>query len=398
MQLVEVAPKVYWVGAVDWNVRRFHGAHHSTFEGTTYNAYLVVDDRVALIDTVYHPFADEMLTRISEIVDPGRIDYLVANHGEADHSSSIPRVLEVAEKATVVCTKMGEKSLRTQFHSDWPVRTVRTGDKIELGDKTLTFVEAPMLHWPDSMFTYIPELELLMPNDAFGQHLASSGRFDDEVDQCSLMREARKYYANILTPFSSLVLRKLEDVGRLGISIKTIAPSHGVVWRREPGKIIEAYRRWASGEACEGSAVVAYETMWGGTEAMARRIVEGLSSRGVRAKMFKLSSCDRSDVIAEILEAKGVFLGSATLNNGVLPQVAELLSELKGLKFKGRLAAAFGCYGWGGGATEVIETALAESGMELAAPALTVNWHPDRDQLDQCFDHGVKLADAIRAK
>ncbi len=395
MQRIEVAPGVYWVGAVDWDVRKFHGAHHSTLEGTTYNAYLVMDEKVALIDTVHGKFALEMMARISELVSPSRIDYIVANHGEPDHSGSISKVLEVAKQATVICTRNGEKSLRNLFHGDWRFRVVGTGDSASLGKKTLSFMEAPMLHWPDSMFTYVPELELLMPNDAFGQHLASSGRFDDEVDECSLMREARKYYANILTPFSALVTKKIAEVEQRGIGIKTIAPSHGVVWRRNPGKIIEAYKRWSSVEAIPRSVVVAYESMWGGTEAMARHIVEGLSSRGIPTRLLMLSRTDRSDVISEILEAKAVVIGSPTLNNGVLPQVAELLSELKGLRFKGRIGAAFGCYGWGGGATKVIKEALDQSGITVALPELECNWHPDQDLLNRCFQFGVELAKVL---
>lgn len=367
-----------------------------TPEGTTYNAYLVMGDKVALIDAVHREFADEMLKRISDYVDPSKIDYVVANHGEPDHSGSLPRIMEIAGNATLVCTKKGQTSLENQYHSKWKLKTVSTGDKISLGEKTLAFLEAPMLHWPDSMFTYIPEDRLLLPNDAFGQHIASSGRFDDEVNVCSLMTEARSYYANILTPFSSLVLKKLEEVGKLGLAIETIAPSHGIIWRSNPGSIIEAYTRWASGEAAGRNAVVAYESMWGGTEAMARMIVEGLSSEGIPTKMFKLSSTPRSQVISELLEAKAIFIGSATLNNGVLPQVAELLSELKGLRFRGRIGAAFGCFGWAGGGTKVIGAALEQSGIKVALESLDVNWHPDEEALGRCFDYGRKLAGVLK--
>ncbi len=385
------------MGAVDWDTRTFHGAHHSTHFGTTYNAYLIVDENVALVDTVLRPFAGEMLDRISRLVDLSEIRYIIANHGEADHSGSILEVLKHAPDATVVCTKRGKESLERQFHTSLKTKIVKTGDKISLGKYTLTFIEAPMLHWPDSMFTYLEEKALLMPNDAFGQHLASSGRFDDEVDQCLLMEEARKYYANILTPFSRLVERKLEEIQKLGIKIDIIAPSHGVIWRSDPGKIIQAYSKWASGET-ELAAVVAYETMWGGTEAMARAIVEGLTAGGVSTKMRRLSRCDRSDVISEMLEARGVIVGSPTLNNGVSPQVAELLSEIKGLKFGGRVAAAFGCFGWGGGATKVIEDSLRDAGMEIPLPALQVKWHPDGDDLEQCFDFGKRLAEQLKSK
>lgn len=355
-----------------------------------------MDDKVALIDAVHREFADEMLERISDYVDPSKIDYVVANHGEPDHSGSLPRIMEIAGNATLVCTKKGQTSLEKQYHSKWKLKTVSTGDKISLGEKTLAFLEAPMLHWPDSMFTYIPEDRLLLPNDAFGQHIATSGRFDDEVNVCSVMTEARSYYANILTPVSSLVLKKLEEVGKLGLAIETIAPSHGIIWRSNPGSIIEAYTRWASGEAAGRNAVVAYESMWGGTEAMARMIVEGLSSEGIPTKMFKLSSTPRSQVISELLEARAIFIGSATLNNGVLPQVAELLSELKGLRFRGRIGAAFGCFGWAGGGTKVITAALEQSGIKVALESLDVNWHPDEEALGRCFDYGRKLAGVLK--
>jgi flavorubredoxin len=238
-------------------------------------------------------------------------------------------------------------------------------------------------------------MELLMPNDAFGQHIASTGRFDDQVDECTLMKEARTYYANILTPYSPLVLKKISEVQTAGLKIKTIAPSHGIIWRSDPGKIIEAYRKWATGEAAT-TVVVAYETMWGGTEAMARRIVEGLKSKGVTAKMYKLSATDRSTVISEILEAKAVVIGSSTINNGVLPQVAEILSELKGLKFRDRIGAAFGCYGWRGVATKIIQAGLEEAGIQIARPALDVNWSPDQQKLEECFKFGAELADKLQ--
>ena len=395
MEKVQVAEGVYWVGVVDWDRRTFHGAHHQTPVGTTYNAYLVVDEKIALIDTVYRPFADELIERISQIVDPSDIDYLVANHGEPDHSSSIPLVMDLAKDATLVCTEKGEASITTQYHSTWRTQTVSSGDQISLGKKTLAFLEAPMLHWPDSMFTYIPELELLLPNDAFGQHIASNGRFDDQVDECKLMEEARGYYANILTPFSGLVLKKLEEVQKAGLKIKVVAPSHGIIWRKDPGKIISAYARWASGEAADNNVIIAYETMWGGTEAMARMILEGMTSSGIKARMMKLSATPRSEVISELLEARGILIGSPTLNNGVSPQVAELLSELRGLRFKGRIGAAFGCYGWGGGGTKVITQALEKAGIKVALPSLDVNWHPDDRALGDCLEFGAKMADAL---
>jgi len=397
MENVQIDDGVYWVGAVDWDRRTFHGAHHQTPVGTTYNAYLLVDEKIALVDAIHRSFADELLDRISGIVDPAKIDYMVANHGEPDHSGSIPQVMDMAKNATLVCTEKGKVSISTQYHSQWKTKTVHSGDQMSLGKKTLAFMEAPMLHWPDSMFTYVPELELLMPNDAFGQHIASNGRFDDQVDECKLMEEAKSYYANILTPFSNLVLKKLNEVQEAGIKIKTIAPSHGIIWRKDPGKIISAYSRWASGEAAENNALIAYETMWGGTEAMARSILEGLTSRGISAKLMKLSATPRSEVISELLGARAILIGSPTLNNGVSPQVAELLSELKGLRFKGRIGAAFGCYGWGGGGNRVISAALEKAGIKEAMEPLAVNWHPGEKELGDCFDFGARMAGALLA-
>ncbi len=397
MEQIEVAPAVYWVGAVDWDVRTFHGAHHATEKGTTYNSYLVMDDNTALVDTVHSKFTQEMVDRVSELVDPSRIDYIVANHGEPDHSGSIIDMLEIADQATVLCSKMGEKSLKGQFGPDIPLETVGTGDQISLGEKTLSFLEAPMLHWPDSMFTYIPELELLLSNDAFGQHLATSERFDDQVDHCSLMEEAKIYYANILNPFNNLVEKKISEVQEKEIPIDTIAPAHGVIWRENSGKIIEQYLQWATGEAGKGRVVVAYETMWGGTEAMTRRIVDGLTDAGIQTKMFRLSRTHRSKVISELLEAEGVLVGSSTLNNGVLPQVAELLSEIKGLKFGNRVGAAYGCYGWGGGSTDVIAETFKETGIDMTMEPLKVNWHPDEEDLERCYRYGLEFAEQLKS-
>lgn len=397
MQRIEISPGIYWVGAVDWDVRTFHGAHHATEMGTTYNAYLIDDDKVTLVDTVHRKFTQEMVERISDILDPSEIDYIVANHGEPDHSGSIPEALEFAPNATVLCSKMGERSLEGQFGGDLRLRTVGNGEEVSIGDRTLHFIEARMLHWPDSMFTYLPEERILLSNDAFGQHLASNKRFDDQVDYCDLMKEARTYYANILNPYSNLVERKISEIQESGLEIGMIAPAHGIIWRKDPGKIIQAYLDWATGKAGEGRVIVAYETMWGGTESMARRIVEGLSDAGLEVKMQRLSATHRSEVISELLEAEGVIIGSSTLNKGVLPQVAELLSEIKGLEFGDRIGGAFGCYGWGGGATKVIAQTFEETGIEMPMDPLRVNWYPDEDGLGRCYRYGKDFADKLRS-
>ncbi|MFQ6064525.1 MAG: FprA family A-type flavoprotein [Candidatus Bathyarchaeia archaeon] len=391
MPPVKVLENIFWVGAVDWNVRHFHGFTYSTHRGTTYNAYLIVDKKTALVDTVYGPFSGEMIERISEIVDPSKIDYVVANHVETDHSGAVSAILKLAPQAKVLGTAKCKEGLQKHYFGNWDFQAVKTGDQISLGQRSLKFIEAPMLHWPDSMFTYIEKDALLLPNDAFGQHLATSKRFDDEVDANILMEEAAKYYANILWPFSRLVIRKIEEIQKLGLKISMIAPSHGIIWRTNTTRIVEAYLKWAKGEAHKKILVV-YDTMWGSTEKMAKAIIEGISSEGVEAMLFRLPFSDRGDIIKELLEAKGILVGSSTINNGVLPTVAPFLKEMQGLRPRNKIAAAFGSYGWGGGAIKAIEESLEKAGMEIIAPPLGVKWVPDKNELQKCFEFGREFA------
>jgi len=390
----KVLENVFWVGAVDWNVRNFHGFTYSTHRGTTYNAYLIVDDKTALIDSVYGPFASEMIERIKAVVDPSKIDYLVANHVETDHSGAISEILKLAPKTKLLGTARCKEGLQKHYFGDWDFQVVKTGDEVKLGKRTLRFIEAPMLHWPDSMFTYVEKDALLLPNDAFGQHLATSKRFDDEVDEKILMDEAAKYYANILWPFNQLILRKIDEIQKMGLKINMIAPSHGIVWRSNPGKIVEAYVRWSKGEA-KGRILVVYDTMWNSTEKMAKAMIEGISSEGVETMLFRLPFSDRGDILKELLDAKGILIGSSTINNGVLPTVAPFLEELQGLRPKNKVAAAFGSYGWGGGAVKTIEEKLKNAGIEIVAPALTVKWVPDANEIQRCFEFGKEFAKKV---
>jgi anaerobic nitric oxide reductase flavorubredoxin len=392
---VKVLENIYWVGAVDWNIRHFHGFTYSTHRGTTYNAYLIVDKKIALVDTVHKSFTGEMMEKIREIVDPSKIDYVIANHVESDHSGSIVEILKHAPNAKVFGTAACKAGLEKHYFGDWDFQVVKTGDTLSLGERTLSFLEAPMLHWPDSMFTYIEKDALLLPNDGFGQHLATSKRFDDEVDQNVLMEEAAKYYANILWPFSQLVIRKFEEVQRLGLKIAMIAPSHGIIWRSDPMKIIKAYLKWAKGEA-KKKVLIVYDTMWESTEKMAKAMIEGISSEGVETVLYRLPFSDEGDIIGALLEAKGILVGSATINNGVLPTVAPFLREMEGLRPRNKIAAAFGSYGWGGGATRTIEKVLKSAGMELVAPALTVKWVPDKNELQKCYEFGKEFAKKIK--
>jgi flavorubredoxin len=387
MKPIEVKKNIWWVGAVDWNVRKFHGHTYTTQRGTTYNAYLIIDDKIALVDTVYGPFSSDLIENIRRIVDPSKIDYVIANHVETDHSGAMPELIRLCPKAKVICTEKCKDGLFKNYYGRWDFQTVKTGQKLELGTRTLAFIEAPMIHWPDSMFTYCAEEELLMPNDAFGQHYASSERFDDEVDQAALMDEAAKYYGNILWPLGGLILRKIDEVLKMNISIKTIAPSHGIIWRKDPMKIINAYVSWAKNET-KDKVVIVYETMWNSTEKMAKSIAEGVADAGVSVKVFDINKSDRTEVIKEMLDAKGYFIGSATHDNDTLPTIAGFLEFLKGLKPKNRRACAFGSYGWGGGATASIEKELKAAGIEIAQPAISVRYAPDAGETKRLVEYG----------
>jgi flavorubredoxin len=340
MGKVELKDGIYWVGAIDWNIQDFHG--YTTPRGTTYNAYLIVDEKIALVDTVKEGFFSEMLERIKEIVDPKDIDYLVSNHVEMDHSGCIPALLNEAPNATVVCTKRGKEGLLRHYDIGRGFQVVSTGDELGLGKKTISFIEAPMLHWPDSMFTYIKEDRVLLPNDAFGQHLATSKRFNDEVDEHVLMEEATKYYATILMPFGGLITKKLDELK--DVEVDMIGPSHGVIWRENPGQIVEKYSKWASGEA-KNKVLIIYDTMWQSTEKLALALTSGLADRGIEVRPFHLSKDEWGEIIKEVLDAKVLLIGSPTLNNQMFPTVAGFLNLLIGLKPQGKIAAAFGSYG-----------------------------------------------------
>lgn len=395
MSIIKILPDIYSVGVVDWNVRNFHGHTYTTKRGTTYNAYLIMDEKITLIDTVLGSFSEELVENIREVVDPSKIDYIIANHVETDHSGALPLIMKLNPKAKIYGTAKCKEGLYRYYYGDWDFQVVKTQDVLKLGKRTLSFIEAPMIHWPDSMFTYSRDDETLFPNDAFGQHYATSKRFDDEVDNCALMDEAAKYYANILWPLGYLILKKIEDVQKLNIPIKMIAPSHGVIWRSDPGKIIKAYLSWAKNETVK-KVVMAYETMWGSTEKMARKIVEGISDSGVEVKLFDLASSDRTEVIKEMLDAKGFIFGSSTHDNDMLTNIAGFLEFLKGLSPKGRSACVFGSYGWAGGAVKNIEDILKESSVDLTQPSLSVKYAPSEEEIKRCYEYGREFAAKLK--
>jgi len=395
MAKLSIAKDIYWVGVIDWNVRNFHGHTYTTKRGTTYNAYLIIDEKVALVDTVYGPFASEMIERIREIIPPEKIDFIIANHVETDHSGALVEILKFCPKAEVIGTAKCKEGLYRNYYGDWKFRTVKTNDRLKLGNKNLLFIEAPMIHWPDSMFTYLIEDQILMPNDAFGQHYATSARFDDQVDQFLLMDEAEKYYANILWPLGTVISKKINELLALKLPIKIIAPSHGVIWRKEPMKIINAYLSWVK-NIPEDKAVVLYETMWTATEKMAIKIAEGIAQSGIDVKVYDVTKIDRTELVKEMFEAKGYVLGSSTHDNEMLPNIAGFLHFLKGLKPKNRIGCAFGSFGWAGGAIKNLEDFLKEAEIEIVQSSLGIKYFPDDSEVKSCYEFGLNFGERIK--
>jgi flavorubredoxin len=392
--VTELVKGVYWVGVVDWAIKKFHGQELSTHRGSTYNSYLIVDEKTVLVDTVWGPFRDKLIENIREVVDPAKIDIVVANHAETDHSGSLPAVMRHAPNATVVVSQRGKESVEGHYHQPWNFKAVKTGDKINIGKNDLVFVEAPMLHWPDSMFTYLTGKNILMPNDAFGQHFATAFRFNDQVNENELYEEAAKYYANILTPFSSMVLKKIEEVLSLNLAVDMIAPSHGIIWRKDPLQIVKKYQEWAQQQP-EKSAVILYDTMWEGTRQMAEAIGQGLAASSVPYKMFHVALSDRNDIITEVFKAKAIIIGSPTFNQGILPTISPIFEDLKGLKFQNKIGAAFGSYGWSGESIKIIEEHLSNCKIELVSEGVRAKWQPKPDDIAKCKELGQKIAQAV---
>ena len=391
MEKVELKKGIYWVGAIDWNIRDFHG--YSTPYGTTYNAYLILGEKNVLVDTVKAPFYLEMLGRISEIIDPSKIDVIVSNHVEMDHSGSLTQMVERIGNPTVITSERGQKGLTKHYKKPMNFKTMKSGETFSIGHRTLTFVEAPMLHWPDSMFTYVKEDQILLPNDAFGQHVASCQRFEDEVGD-DVMKHAAKYYANILWPLASLILKKVDEVVKMGIPIDMIGPSHGFIWRKNPGRIIQAYVDWSQGKA-GNKILVVYDTMWGSTEAIAKAILKGLIEEGAEARLLHLRSNHRSDIVEEMLDAKGILLGSPTLNNGMFPTMGDFLTYMRGLKPKGKVFGLFGSHGWGGGAVKEMRKALEQEKFEIWEKELSVQFIPDLEEEKSAIQFGREFARKI---
>ncbi len=385
----KVKNNIHWVGKIDWELRKFHGDEYSTHRGSSYNSYLIKEDKVALIDTVWSPFAKEFVENLSKEIDLSKIDFIVASHAENDHSGALPELMRLIPNTPIYCTKNGVKSLKGHYHQNWNFQVVKTGDKLSLGSKELIFVEAPMLHWPDSMFCYLTEDNILFSNDAFGQHYASEYMFNDLVDPNELAEECVKYYANILTPFSPLVTKKIKEVLSFNLPLDMICTSHGIIWRNKPEQIVEKYLAWADSYQ-ENQITLIYDTMWNGTRLMAEKIADGIkaSDNEVNVKLFNLAKSDKNDVITEIFKSKAILVGSSTINRGILVSVAGMLEEIKGLKFKNKKAAAFGSYGWSGESTRIISEALKSAGFEIIDDGIKIMWQPDTEASIQCTEYG----------
>jgi flavorubredoxin len=393
-----VKNNVRWVGKIDWELRKFHGDEYSTHRGSTYNSYLVKEEKVALIDTVWRPFSKEFVENLAREVDLNKIDFVIASHAESDHSGALPELMRHIPETPIYCTRNCIKSLKGHYHQAWNFEVVKTGDRLSLGDKELIFVEAPMLHWPDSMFCYLTEDNILFSNDAFGQHYASEYMFNDLVDQSELFGECIKYYANILTPFSPMVIKKIKEVLGFNLPLDMICTSHGIIWRGIPEQIVEQYLKWADNYQ-ENQITIIYGTMWNGTRIMAEKIANGIKEgdKAVNVKLFNLAKSDKNDVITEVFKSKAILVGSPTINRGILVSVAGILEEMKGLKFKNKKAAAFGCYGWSGESTKIICETLKASGFEVVDDGIKALWNPDDESTTKCFEYGKQLAGKVNS-
>ena len=385
----KVTDSVTWVGKVDWGLRTFHGEEYSTHRGSTYNSYLVRDEKVALIDTVWEPFAKEFVDKLKEEISLSEIDYVIIQHGEIDHSGALPELMREIPDTPIYCTANAVKSLKGHYHQDWNFQVVKTGDKLSLGSKEFVFVEAPMLHWPDSMFTYMTGENILFSNDAFGQHYATEEIFNDLVDPAELYQECIKYYANILTPFSRLVAKKIEEVVGLNLPVSMICPSHGVIWREEPMQIVNQYAQWAQ-DYQENQITVLYDTMWNGTRRMADAIVEGIKSEDpeVVVKAYNVARSDKNDVVTEVFKSKAILVGSPTVNRRLLSSIGGFSEQIRGLGFKNKKAAAFGTYGWSGEGNKIITEILEDAGFAIVNEGIKELWMPHDTALENSIRFG----------
>jgi len=394
---IPVNKNITWVGKIDWELRKFHGEEYSTHRGSTYNSYLVRDEKTVLVETVWTPFAKEFVQNLQKEIALDKIDYIIANHAECDHSGALPELMRLIPDTPIYCTANAVKSLKGHYHQDWNFKIVKTGDRLNIGSKDFIFIEAPMLHWPDSMFCYLTEDNVLFSSDAFGQHYATEHLFNDLVDQAELFQECLKYYANILTPFSAFVDRKIKEFVSLDVPLDMICTSHGVIWRDNPLQIVTKYVEWAA-DYQENQVTIIYDTMWGGTRKMAETLACGITAedKEVTVKIYNAARSDKNDIISEIFKSKAIVVGSPTINRGILSAIAGILEEIRGLGFKNKKAAAFGAYGWSGESVAMITERLQTGGFTMIDHGLKELWNPDEQSLANCMNFGKDFVQQLK--
>ncbi|MBQ7984590.1 MAG: anaerobic nitric oxide reductase flavorubredoxin [Bacteroidales bacterium] len=392
----QITPKVTWVGKIDWELKTFHGDELSTHRGSSYNSYLIRDKKTALIDTAWIPYDKEFVAGLKQEIDLKQIDYVIMQHNECDHSGALVELMREIPDVPIYCTAKGEAIIRGHYHKDWNFVNVKTGDTLDLGDTTLTFVEAPMLHWPDTMFTYMSGENILFSNDGFGQHYASESLFNDMVDIDEVYYEAEKYYCNILNLYSPMALKKIKEILAMNLPLDMICPSHGIIWKNNPTQIVEKYLQWADAYQ-ENQITLVYDTMWQSTRLMAQAIAKGIQKQDpqVRVKILNAAKDDKNDILTEIFRSKAFLMGSPTINNGYSYAVAGLLEMIKGLKFKNKKASAFGSYGWSGDAVKQISEKLQQAGITVVDGGIRELWVPDQEMLDKCVQYGQDFVKAI---
>ncbi len=392
----KISDHVTWVGKIDWELKHFHGEELSTNRGSGYNSYLIRDRKVVLMDTVWQPYDAEFVARLKEEIDLRDIDYIVMNHNEIDHSGALPELMREIPDTPIYCTKKGEAIIRGHYHQDWNFVNVKTNDTLELGETTLTFIEAPMLHWPDTMFSYLSGDQILFSNDGFGQHFATESLYNDTVDQTELYYEAEKYYVNILNLYSANVARKIKELLAMNLPLSMIAPSHGVIWKNEPEQIIKKYLEWADAYQ-EDQILIVYDTMWNSTRTMAEAVGYGIQKEDpkVKVRLMNAAKDDKNDILTEVFRSKAVLVGSPTVNYGVTYAIGGLLEMMKGLRFKNKKAASFGSYGWSGEAPKQISEKLQECGFEIICEPFKTLWVPDQSAVEECRNYGIAFVEAL---
>lgn len=390
----QVNEYVSWIGKTDWELKKFHGDEFTTTKGSSYNAYLIKDEKNILIDTVWLPYDREFVSNLKQEIELNKIDAIIIQHGEVDHSGALVELMKEIPNTPIYCTQNAVKSLKGQYHEEWNFKTVKTGDTLNIGKHTLTFIEAPMLHWPDTMFTYMDKEDILFSNDGFGQHLASEYLYADEVDSCDLWNQAITYYANILAPFGMMVKKKITEILGMELPIKMICPSHGLIWRKEPKQIVQKYLEWADNYQ-ENQITILYDTMWNSTRKMAETIAKGIQNvnKEVTIKIMNTAKDDKTEILTQVFKSKMILVGSPTVNNGYLYSIAGILEMIKGMKLKNKKAVAFGSYGWSGEAVSQITQKLKDAGFEIINDGIKQVWTPDKTMEKE----GIKFGEEIGA-